>query len=82
MNTVFAIASTKGGVGKSTTATNMGTCLFYRGRNFRIVELDDHNNSMLFENSKILGGDRTISLKLDQKVKAIGSMIFNLASMA
>lgn len=79
MNTVFIVGNEKGGVGKSTTATNLGTCLFYRGRNFRIVELDDHNNSMMFANSQILGGDKTISLKLDQKVKAIGSMIFNLA---
>lgn len=78
-STAYIIGNDKGGVGKTTVATNLGAALFYRGRNFKILELDNNNNSMVFGNSQILGGDKTISLKMDEKVKAIGSMIFNLA---
>lgn len=77
---LYICANNKGGVGKTQTATTLATILFYRGREFRVIELDNNNTSMLFSNSRILGSDKAISLKLDEKTKAIGSMIFQIAN--
>jgi len=76
---VYIIANTKGGVGKTTTAVNLATLLAFREKKFKIVELDNSNNSMIFSNSEILNQDTAVSLQLDQKTQAIGSMMFNLA---
>jgi len=75
---IYIITNTKGGVGKSTTATTLACTLFAQKRAFKIIELDNNNTSMLFGNSEILK-DKAISLKLDEKVKAIGGMVFNIA---
>lgn len=77
---LYICANTKGGVGKTQTATTLATILFYRGHQFRVIELDNSNISMLFSNSRILGDEKAISLKLDEKSKAIGSMIFQIAN--
>ncbi|MFN2612383.1 MAG: ParA family protein [Solirubrobacterales bacterium] len=43
--TVFAIANQKGGVGKTTTAVNMGACVARAGRQTLIVDLDAQCNA-------------------------------------
>jgi chromosome partitioning protein len=43
--TVFAIANQKGGVGKTTTAVNMGACVAKAGRQTLIVDLDAQCNA-------------------------------------
>ena len=75
---VYVIANTKGGTGKTTTAINLGGQLHYLGRDFRIVEIDNNNNSMSFQNSEILK-DKCMTVRTDEKAKAIGSIFFALA---
>ena len=45
MGTVYAIANQKGGVGKTTTAVNMGACVAGDGRQSLIVDLDAQCNA-------------------------------------
>jgi chromosome partitioning protein len=45
MGTVYAIANQKGGVGKTTTAVNMGACVARDGRQTLIVDLDSQCNA-------------------------------------
>ena len=45
MGTVYAIANQKGGVGKTTTAVNMGACVARDGRQTLLVDLDAQCNA-------------------------------------
>src|SRR5919204_6510409 len=45
MGTVYAIANQKGGVGKTTTAVNMGACVAGDGQQTLIVDLDSQCNA-------------------------------------
>jgi chromosome partitioning protein len=45
MGTVYAIANQKGGVGKTTTAVNMGACVAREGNQTLIVDLDAQCNA-------------------------------------
>jgi chromosome partitioning protein len=45
MGTVYAIANQKGGVGKTTTAVNMGACVGRDGRQTLVVDLDAQCNA-------------------------------------
>jgi chromosome partitioning protein len=45
MGTVYAIANQKGGVGKTTTAVNMGACVAADGRQTLLVDLDSQCNA-------------------------------------
>src|SRR6188508_3264551 len=45
MGTVYAIANQKGGVGKTTTAVNMGACVARDGSQSLIVDLDSQCNA-------------------------------------
>jgi len=45
MGTVYAIANQKGGVGKTTTAVNMGACVAADGQQTLLVDLDAQCNA-------------------------------------
>jgi chromosome partitioning protein len=47
MGTVYAIANQKGGVGKTTTAVNMGACVAAAGHQTLLVDLDQQCNATI-----------------------------------
>ncbi len=77
---IYIIVNTKGGVGKSLTSINLACLLHAQDRNFKVVELDNNNNSIVFNNSDFLSEERAISLKLDKKDRALSDMLFDVMS--
>jgi chromosome partitioning protein len=55
MGTVYAVANQKGGVGKTTTAVNMGACVAAAGEQTLLVDLDQQCNATV-----ALGIDRNL----------------------
>lgn len=76
--TVYVVAGTKGGVGKSLISVILANLLQGEGRKFKIIEIDDNNDSLKFKNSSILNSDNAVSFKVDMKDDAINDMFFDL----
>jgi len=74
--------STKGGVGKSTLAVLTGCVLAQKGKKFKIIELDDNNDSYKYSKSDIFNEENIKTLKLKKKDEALSDMLFDLMSDA
>lgn len=77
---IYIFVNNKGGVGKSLSSINLACLLQSQNRNFKVVELDNNNTSIVFNNSDFLTEEKAISLKLDQKDRAISDMLFDVMS--
>jgi len=63
MSKVIAVANQKGGVGKTTTAVNLSSCLAYKGKKVLILDIDPQGNT-------------TSGLGIDKKKSINQSMIY------
>jgi len=77
---IYVITSDKGGVGKTTTAISIASILSDAGKKFKLIEIDNSNNSLLFKNSKVLNQEDIKSVKLSQKDIIVSDMLFDLMS--
>ena len=75
---IYTTINTKGGVGKSLTSVVLACLLHSKNRDFKILEIDNSNNSLVFKNSDFLTEDKAISVKLDQKDTVISDMLFDI----
>ena len=77
---IYVVTNNKGGVGKSLTATVLASVLADSGRNFKLIEIDDHNSSLQFSNSQILNEKNMQTIKLDKKDENIEKIFFEIMS--
>ena len=77
---IYVIANNKGGVGKSLTATIVASILAESNQNFKMIEIDDHNQSLQFKNSEILNENNMQTVKLDAKDEQIEKIFFEIMS--
>ncbi len=77
---IYITINTKGGVGKTTTAVQLASVLHNQNQKFKIIELDDDVNSMLFENSDFLTSENSLNVTLSQKGEVVGDVLFDAMS--
>ena len=77
---IYVITNNKGGVGKSLTSTVLASVLADADRNFKLVEIDDHNKSLEFKNSQILNKNNMQTIQLDKKEENIEKIFFEIMS--
>lgn len=75
---IWIIANTKGGVGKSLTSIVVACLLHAQGKKFKIIEIDDNNDSLGFKKSEFIKSENAVSFKLNKKDEALSDMFFDL----
>ena len=79
-NKIYVIVNTKGGVGKSLTSVTVASLLHEAGKKFKLIEIDDNNESLKFSSSDFLTTENTESFKVDQKDDVTADIFFDLMS--
>ena len=81
---IYVVTNSKGGVGKSLTSTVLASVLASvladDDRNFKLIEIDDHNHSLQFKNSQILNKNNMQTIQLDKKEERIEKIFFEIMS--
>jgi len=77
---IYAVTNTKGGVGKSNTAVILACLLQSQQKKFKIVEIDNNNQSLQFSNSEFLNSEITQSVKTEKKIETMASIMFDSMS--
>ena len=70
MTTVLALANQKGGVGKTTTAINLGAALASRGHSILIIDIDPQANATAGLGMRAPSGASTYELLLEERALA------------
>lgn len=75
---LYIITNSKGGVGKSLASAVTACLLHEQGKKFKIIEIDDHNRSIGYDNSDIINKDNATMIALDEKDNELSNIFFDV----
>jgi MinD-like ATPase involved in chromosome partitioning or flagellar assembly len=76
----YVTVNKKGGVGKTTTSVALASALYFNEKNFRLIEIDNDVNSILYSNSSFINSQNSKSIKTNDKGEIVADIMFDTAS--